>query len=97
MIETHQNFGILGTLFVFVLVGIRYWTRRRNRNFGLRKSYLVPAGAGLIWIILLGGTGGQLTYQYGINLRGINPLFHESLESKVNNESFQEKGSNTDH
>ena len=79
VIETHQNFGILGTLFVFVLVGIRYWTRRRNRDFGLRKSYLVPAGAGLIWIMLLGGTGGQLTYQYGINVRGVNPLFHESL------------------
>ena len=28
VIGTHQNFGILGTLFVFVLVGIRYWTRR---------------------------------------------------------------------
>ena len=26
VIWTHQNFGILGTLFVFVLVGIRYWT-----------------------------------------------------------------------
>lgn len=26
VIGTHQNFGILGTLFVFVLVGIRYWT-----------------------------------------------------------------------
>ena len=97
VIGTHQNFGILGTLFVFVLVGIRYWTRRRNRDFGLRKSYLVPAGVGLIWIILLGGTGGQLTYQYGINVRGVNPLFHESLDSKVINESSQEIDSNTDH
>ena len=97
VIETHQNFGILGTLFVFVLVGIRYWTRRRNRDFGLRKSYLVPAGAGLIWIMLLGGTGGQLTYQYGINVRGVNPLFHESWESIVINESYQEIGLNTDH
>ena len=44
VIGTHQNFGILGTLFVFVLVGIRYWIRRRNRDFGLRKSYLVPLG-----------------------------------------------------
>ena len=97
MIETHQNFGILGTLFVFILVEIRYWTRRRNRDFGLQKSYLIPAGAGLIWIMLLGGTGGQLTYQYGINVRGVNPLFHESLDSKVINESSQEIGLNTDH
>ena len=97
MIGIHQIYGFLRTLFVFVLVGIRYWTRRRNRDFGLRKSYLVPAGAGLIWIMLLGGTGGQLTYQYGINVRGVNPLFHESLDSKVINESSQEIGSNTDH
>ena len=67
VIGIHQNYGILGTLFIFVLVRILYWTRRRNRDFGLRKFYLVPAGAGLIWITLLGGTGGQLTYQYGIN------------------------------
>ena len=97
MIGTHQNFGILGTLFVFILVGIRYWNRRLNRDFGLRKSYLVPAGAGLIWIMLLCGTGGQLSYQYGINARGVNPLFHEFLESKVINESSQEIDSNTDY
>ena len=97
MIGTHQNFGILGTLFVFILVGIRYWNRRLNRDFGLRKSYLIPAAAGLIWTMLLGGTGGQLTYQYGINVRGVNPLFHESLESKLINESSQKIGLNTDH
>ena len=97
MIGTHQNFGILGTLFVFDLLGIRFWTRRRNRNFGLRKSYLIAAGAGLIWIMLLGGTGGQLTYQYGINVRGVNSLLHESWESKVINESSQEIVSNTVH
>ena len=97
VIGTHQNFGILGTLIVLVLVGIRYWTRRRNRDFGLRKSYLVSSGEGLIWIILLDGTGVQLTYQYGINVRGVNLLLHESWESKVINESSQEKGSNTDH
>ena len=97
MIGTHQNFGILGTLFVLILVEIRYWTRRRNSDIGLRKSYLIPAGAGLIWFMLLGGTGGQLTYKYGINVRGVNSLFHESLESKVINESSQEIGSNTDH
>ena len=78
-------------------MGIRYWTRRRNRDFGLRKPYLVPDGAGLIWIILLGGTGGQLTYQYGINVRGVNLLLHESGESQVINESSQEIRSNTDH
>ena len=47
--------------------------------------------------MLLGGTGGQLTYQYGINARGVNPLFHESLESEVINQSSQEIDSNTDH
>ena len=97
MIEIHQNFGILGTLFVFLLVEIRYWTRPRNRDYGLRKSHLVPAGEGHIWTMLLGGTGGQLTYQYGINVRGVNSFFHESLELKVINESSQEIVLNTDH
>ena len=30
VIGTHQNFRILGTLFVFVLMGIRFWTRREK-------------------------------------------------------------------
>ena len=47
--------------------------------------------------MLLGGTGGQLTYQYGIYVRGVNTLFHESWESKVINESSQEIVLNTDH
>ena len=29
---------------------------------------------GLLWVVVLGGTGGPLTYEYGINVRGINPL-----------------------
>ena len=87
----------MGTLFVLALVGIRYWNRRRNRVFYLRKSYLVPAAAGFILIILLGGTGGQLTYKYGINVRGVNSLLYESWESKEINESSQEIRSNTDH
>ena len=47
--------------------------------------------------MLVGGTGGQLTYQYGINVRGVNLLLHESWESKKINESSQEIGLNTDH
>ena len=47
--------------------------------------------------MLLDGTEGQLTYQYGINVRGVNPLLHESWESEVINESFQEIGLNTEH
>jgi len=38
-----------------------------------------------------------LTYQYGINVRGVNLLLHESWESKEINESSQEIGSNTGH
>ena len=47
--------------------------------------------------MLLGGTGGQLSYQYGINVRGVNLLLYESWESKEINESSQEIRSNTDH
>jgi hypothetical protein len=29
---------------------------------------------GLVWVVLLGGTGGNLVYELGVNVRGINPL-----------------------
>ena len=29
---------------------------------------------GLALVVIVGGTGGQLTYEYGINVRGVNPL-----------------------
>ena len=47
--------------------------------------------------MLLGGTGGQLTYKYGINVRGVNLLLNDSWESKEINEYSQEIGSNTDN
>jgi len=29
---------------------------------------------GLLWIFIVGGTGGQLVYEYAVNVRGVNPL-----------------------
>ena len=78
VIEIHQMLGVLGTLSMLLIVGSRFWSRCRQKDFGLSHGYRVLAAVGLIWVTLLGGTGGQLTYEYAVNVRGINPLLNES-------------------
>ena len=76
VIEIHQMLGVLGTLSMLLIVGGRFWSRRRQKDFGLSHGYRVLAAVGLIWVTLLGGTGGQLTYEYAVNLKAINPLLN---------------------
>ena len=78
VIEIHQMLGVLGTLSMLLIVGSRFWSRCRQKDFGLSHGYRVLAAVGLIWVTLLGGTGGQLTCEYAVNVRGINPLLNES-------------------
>lgn len=73
-IETHGLPANLGTI---VLLGMAIWRYRSRRNgcdIGDRRWYLTFAVVGLAWIFFVGGTGGSLTYDYGINVRGVNPL-----------------------
>lgn len=74
IIETHQLLGLATTLFTLILLIWRWRSRRAGRDVGQRGFYLVAATIGLVLLVLLGGTGGQLTYEYGINVRGVNPL-----------------------
>lgn len=75
-IEMHGLPANLGTL---VMLGIAIWRYRSRRkdvgnDVGHRNWYLAFAVAGLAWIFFVGGTGGSLTYDHGINVRGVNPL-----------------------
>ncbi|MBV7332831.1 DUF2231 domain-containing protein [Chloroflexi bacterium TSY] len=74
VIETHQLLGMLGTVVMIGLVIWRYLSRRKGQDAGTSLLYLAFAVVGLVWLFLLGGTGGNLVYEYGVNVRGVNPL-----------------------
>lgn len=73
-IEIHQFLSMGGTLLMLIAVVWRYFSRRRERDIGKTQLYLLFAVVGVVWIFMAGGTGGSLTYDYGINVRGVNPL-----------------------
>ena len=73
-IEQHGLPANIGTLFMVAMVIWRYRSRRKGNDVGERSWYLAFAVIGLIWIFIVGGTGGSLTYNYGINVRGTTPL-----------------------
>ncbi len=56
------------------LVLWRGWSRRKGNDIGRGTLYLGLAGLGLLWLFVLGGTGGNLVYEYAVNVRGVNPL-----------------------
>lgn len=74
VIEVHQLLGLAGTAITLVTLGWRWRSRRAGRDVGKSAAYLGLVAIGLLWLVVLGGTGGQLTYEYGVNVRGINPL-----------------------
>lgn len=73
-IEVHQLPSMAGTLIILIILGLRYRSRRQGQDIGKAQWYLAFAVLGLIWVFIVGGTGGSLTYDYGINVRGVNPL-----------------------
>ena len=75
-IETHGLPANLGTVVMLVMVVWRWRSRRQGleNDVGERTWYPIFALVGLLWIFVVGGTGGSLTYDYGINVRGVNPL-----------------------
>lgn len=73
-IELHQLPSMAGTLIMLIVLALRYRSRRQGQDFGKAQWYLIFAVLGLFWVFIVGGTGGALTYDYGINVRGVNPL-----------------------
>ena len=73
-IEQHGLPANAGTLIMLGVTIWRYRSRRKDNDIGERGWYLLFAICGLLWIIYVGGTGGSLTYNYGINVRGSTPL-----------------------
>ncbi|MBE3563994.1 MAG: DUF2231 domain-containing protein, partial [Hydrogenibacillus schlegelii] len=74
VIEPHQLSAILGTLALIALAVWRYTGRRKGKDIGRQNGYRMVALLGLLWIFFVGGTGGQLVYEHGLGVRGVNPL-----------------------
>lgn len=81
-IKPHQLLGLVGTLAMLGLTIARYRTRAKGADVADRGFYRVIAVVGLLWIMLLGGTGGNLVYEHGVNVRGVNPLLEKPSASK---------------
>lgn len=73
-IEPHQFLGMLGTLASVGVLAWRFVARRRGQDIGAHAGYVGLAVIGLAWLVVLGGTGGNLVFQHAINVRGVNPL-----------------------
>lgn len=73
-IEPHQFLGLIGTVVTLAVLGWRWWSRRRGSDIAKTPLYLAIATVGLLWLVVLSGTGGQLVYEHGVNVRAVNPL-----------------------
>ena len=74
VIETHQwwSFGVTA-LFIGLTVW-RWMSRRNGRDAGESLPFLGVTLLGTVGLVISGMTGGDLVFDYGINVRGINPL-----------------------
>ena len=74
IIETHQ-FWSFGVTALFIAATIwRFISRRRGSDCGASVPFLIVVFAGTGLLFMSGLTGGDLVFDYGINVRGINPL-----------------------
>lgn len=73
-ITPHQFLGMIGTLVSTAVLIWRFVARRQGKDIDAHPAYMGLAVIGLIWLVVLGGTGGNLVYQLGVNVRGVNPL-----------------------
>lgn len=73
-IEPHQFLGMIGTLVSTGVLIWRFTARRQGKDLDAHPAYLGLAVLGLAWLVVLGGTGGNLVFELGLNVRGVNPL-----------------------
>ena len=74
IIETHQ-FWSFGVTALFIAATIwRFISRRRGSDCGASVPFLLVVALGTGLLVMSGMTGGDLVFDYGINVRGINPL-----------------------
>lgn len=83
-IAWHQFPAMFGSLAMLIAAEWRRRSRKKSLSnptseIGNSTGWLVFATLGLVWITYVGGSGGSLVYDHGLNVRGANPLL-ESAE-----------------
>lgn len=78
LLETHEEWAEMVPWVLVVLLAVRFWAGRKTRfgpwvGFGLGMLAL-----GLI--VQVGYTGGKLTYEHGVGVRGVEPGAAEAPE-----------------
>ena len=73
-IETHQFLGFATTLIFIGLLIWRWVMLRKGKDIGNTWLFIMAMGVGVIFLTLTGGNGGNLVYEFGVNVRGINPI-----------------------
>ena len=74
VIEVHQMWSFAVTAFFIALTSWRWISRRKGVDAGTTPLYLGVVLIGMVGLVLSGMTGGDLVFDYGINVRGVNPL-----------------------
>ncbi len=74
VIEIHQMWSFAVTIFFVALTLWRWRTRSKGTDSGNSTFYVILVLTGLVGLIMSGMTGGDLVYDHGINVRGVNPL-----------------------
>ncbi|MCQ3805076.1 MAG: DUF2231 domain-containing protein [bacterium] len=74
VIETHQMWSFGVTALFIVAITWRFISRRRGSDCGGSVSFLVLVVIGTGLLVMSGLTGGDLVFDYGVNVRGVNPL-----------------------
>lgn len=63
----------------------RFLARRQEQDIHTHPAYVGIVVLGLIWIVLLGSTGGNPVFELGIHVRGINPLLKSAPALETEN------------
>ena len=74
VIDPHKFSAMIGTIVMIAVTAWRAVSRRNGKDIGQSRAYMLFALLGLVWIVFTGGTGGQLVYNYAINVRCPNLL-----------------------
>lgn len=73
-IGKHNLLGIVVTVLFNLILFWRWRSRQKGADIYTKALYVGALILGCLILFLLGGSGGSLVFEDGVNVRGINPL-----------------------